>query len=187
MVVYDFDGTIYDGDSTADFYRFCASRHPACLLVLPRALVAVILWKTGYYEKDNFKQSFYKFLRYVPDVDYEVTAFWEKNRGKIQDWYLKKKSSDDLIISASPEFTLKPVMDELGVRHICSQVDRKSGRLLGPNNSGTRKIDRYKERFGSEPITEFYSDSHNDDPMAAIAAKAYWVKSGRISDWPVSR
>ncbi len=27
--VYDFDGTIYDGDSTVDFTRFCLRRHPA--------------------------------------------------------------------------------------------------------------------------------------------------------------
>ena len=26
--VYDFDGTIYDGDSTVDFTRFCLRRHP---------------------------------------------------------------------------------------------------------------------------------------------------------------
>ena len=29
--VYDFDGTIYDGDSTVDFTRFCLRRHPAVL------------------------------------------------------------------------------------------------------------------------------------------------------------
>ena len=34
--VYDFDGTIYDGDSTFDFVRFCMRSHPAMLLGLPR-------------------------------------------------------------------------------------------------------------------------------------------------------
>ena len=29
--VYDFDGTIYDGDSTVDFVRFCLRRHPVGL------------------------------------------------------------------------------------------------------------------------------------------------------------
>ena len=29
--VYDFDGTIYDGDSTVDFTRFCLRRHPGVL------------------------------------------------------------------------------------------------------------------------------------------------------------
>ena len=26
--VYDFDGTIYDGDSTVDLVKFCIRRHP---------------------------------------------------------------------------------------------------------------------------------------------------------------
>ena len=29
MNVYDFDGTIYDGDSTFDFYKYCMKKHPA--------------------------------------------------------------------------------------------------------------------------------------------------------------
>ena len=36
--VYDFDGTIYDGDSTVDFTRFCLRRHPGVLAGLPKFL-----------------------------------------------------------------------------------------------------------------------------------------------------
>ena len=39
--VYDFDGTIYDGDSTVDFTRFCLRRHPAVLAGLPRFIDTV--------------------------------------------------------------------------------------------------------------------------------------------------
>jgi len=187
MIVYDFDGTIYDGDSTVDFYKFCCKRHPGCLIVLPRVLVAAILWKTSVFKKDDFKENFYRFLLHIPDVDTEVDEFWKTHRCKVKQWYLDQKQSTDLIISASPEFTLKRFLEELGVQSICSLVDKKTGKLLGPNNSGSRKIDRYKELYGDEPIIEFYSDSHNDDPMAATAKKAYWVKSNHISDWPVSR
>ena len=35
MNVYDFDGTIYDGDSTLDFWYFCLKKHPQILLYLP--------------------------------------------------------------------------------------------------------------------------------------------------------
>ena len=38
--VYDFDGTIYDGDSTADFVLFSLRRHPGVLLGLPRVAAA---------------------------------------------------------------------------------------------------------------------------------------------------
>ena len=38
--VYDFDGTIYDGDSTFDYVKFCLRRHPAMLLGMPRIAAA---------------------------------------------------------------------------------------------------------------------------------------------------
>ena len=38
--VYDFDGTIYDGDSTVDYVRFCLRRHPRMLCALPRLALA---------------------------------------------------------------------------------------------------------------------------------------------------
>ena len=41
--VYDFDGTIYDGDSTVDFTRFCLRRHPAVLAGLPRFIGTSVL------------------------------------------------------------------------------------------------------------------------------------------------
>ena len=40
--VYDFDGTIYDGDSTADFVLFCLRRHPGMILGAPRLAVAAL-------------------------------------------------------------------------------------------------------------------------------------------------
>ena len=33
-LVYDFDETIYDGDSTVDFYKYCVKRKPSLLLLL---------------------------------------------------------------------------------------------------------------------------------------------------------
>lgn len=35
MNVYDFDKTIYYGDSTADFYLFCLKRHKKILTLAP--------------------------------------------------------------------------------------------------------------------------------------------------------
>ena len=45
--VYDFDGTIYDGDSTVDFSLFCLRRHPALLTALPRFLLSAARLAAG--------------------------------------------------------------------------------------------------------------------------------------------
>ena len=42
MNVYDFDKTIYDGDSTADFYIFSLKRHKKILLLAPSLIGAFL-------------------------------------------------------------------------------------------------------------------------------------------------
>ena len=38
MNLYDFDETIYDGDSTRDFVLYCYKNYPRTLAYLPRQL-----------------------------------------------------------------------------------------------------------------------------------------------------
>ena len=39
MNVYDFDKTIYRGDSTKDFYFFLLRRHPVLIRYLPKQIM----------------------------------------------------------------------------------------------------------------------------------------------------
>ena len=72
------------------------------------------------------------------------------------------------------------------IRLIASQVDPHTGRVLGPNCSGQEKVRRFREQYPDAQIEEFYSDSHNDDPLAHLAAKAYFVDlgEGTLVPWP---
>ena len=42
MNVYDFDKTIYDGDSTADFYLYALGKHKKNLLLAPSLATAAM-------------------------------------------------------------------------------------------------------------------------------------------------
>ena len=112
-----------------------------------------------------------------------VNEFWDGHKSLIYDWYLSKKKSDDVIISASPNFLLKPICDELKVYLISSNVDKNDGTYQGLNCYGEEKVRVYKE-YTNEEIDEFYSDSLSDSPLARIAKKAYIVKGNEIVDWP---
>ncbi len=48
MNVYDFDHTIYDGDSSVDFFCFYLIRHLRLLLCLPVLSFAIIGIKLGF-------------------------------------------------------------------------------------------------------------------------------------------
>ena len=183
MNVYDFDGTVYRGDSTWDFYRFALRRSISLLRYLPAQLWGLLGYLLGSFDKTAFKERFFRFLRGINDVEREVSAFWQAHRCDIAPWYLSQRQPDDLIISASPEFLLAPICRELGVRLIASEVDTASGAFLSPNCRGEEKVLRYKKAFGTAEIGSFYTDSVSDLPMAQLAQQAYIVKNGSPEVW----
>ena len=185
MIVYDFDMTIYQGDSTLDFYFYCLRHHPKIVLCLPMQLLGLLKYKFRLIEKDEFKEQFYSFLEVLEDVDSDVRNFWKENFFKIKKWYLHQKRKDDVIISASPFFVLDEVCRILGVSNlIASQVDKNSGKLLSTNCYGEQKVLFFKEKYDVSMIECFYSDSLSDVPMAKISKKAYLVKKDTIIKWP---
>lgn len=184
--IYDFDKTIYDGDSTVDFFLFCLKREPILILFCFKVLFWGILMSFKIISLDNFKEKFFGFLKHIKDIDKEIALFWNKNKNKIKPFYIKQKQTTDVIISASPEWLLLPICNELKVNLIASLVDKTTGRLISKNCKGKEKVIRYKENF-NEKINEFYSDSHSDTPLAKISNKAYMVKKNKIYDWNFKR
>lgn len=188
MNVYDFDKTIYDGDSTADFYIFSLKRHKKILLLAPSLLCAFVkfyVFKSG--TKTQFKEKMYRFLKYC-DIKKDVSDFWKINKSKIKSFYKKQQRCDDVIISASPEFLLTPICEKLGIKYLmASIVDKSTGKYTGVNCHGKEKERRYREKFNNAQIDEFYSDSYSDTPLARISKKAFIVKGDKILDWDFSK
>lgn len=184
MNVYDFDGTIYRGDSTVDFYLFCLRRHPAILRYLPRQAGGAALHALGRLSKREMKERFFSFLRGLPAVEEDLERFWRENRQKLMPWYSAQRLEDDVIISASPEFLLEGACRELGVRRlIASRVDPRTGAFLGENCRGEEKVRRFRQAFPDGEIGAFYSDGGSDLPLARLAEHACRVRGTRIGPW----
>ncbi len=184
MNVYDFDGTIYSGDSTADFYIHCLKRYPAALKSVPGMIFAFVLYLLNLYSTTRFKERMYKFLHYVPDVDKEINEFWNINQSKIKAYYSDTHRDSDVVISASPEFLLAPICERLGIKTlIASRVDKKTGKYEGENCRDKEKVRRFYEWKADAEIDTFYSDSLADTPLAELAERAYIVNGGRLIPW----
>lgn len=183
MNVYDFDKTIYYNDSTSDFYVFCLKRHPRIALHFPKTALAFILYLLRIKTKTQFKETMYEFLQEV-DIENDLPQFWAENKLKIKPFYKDHRRPDDVIISASPEFLLKPICSELGVGCLmASRVDPATGKYTGINCHGKEKVRRFEEIYGDAVIDEFYSDAYCDTPLALKAVKSFMVKGDQISDW----
>lgn len=182
--VYDFDGTIYRGDSTLDFYLFCLYKKPEILFDLPKTVLFFVKFKLRLCKRIDFKAQFYSFLLRIDNVDNFLDEFWNRNFCKVKNWYFEKRLQSDIIISASPEFLLVPVCKKLNVENlIASKVDASSGRILGENCRGLEKVRRIQEEFSECNVNEFYSDSLSDTPMAKISQHAFFVKGEMIGKW----
>lgn len=183
MNVYDFDKTIYDGDSTLDFYIFSIKRNLLLLRYFPKQFSGIILYHLKIINKEKYKEFFFSFLNGIKNIDDEIKKFWGKNEKKIKNWYSNQKNEKDVVISASPEWLLKPITDKLEINLIATKVDKKTGRFDSLNCYGNEKVKRFKEKFPNEEIENFYSDHHSDTPMFLISKNAWIVKGEKIEKW----
>ena len=186
MNVYDFDNTIYSGDSSIDFYFYCLRKYPAVITCLPRQIKAALDYKLGRIEKVIFKEVFFSFLNKLHDPKKDVGEFWDKNQSKMTSWYLRQQEEDDLIVSASPVFLLRDLCTRLNIKYlIASEVNIRTGRFESDNCYGKEKVKRVMESFPDAKINKFYSDSLSDKYLAELSKEAFMVAENTISQWPV--
>ena len=185
MNCYDFDQTIFNPDSSYCFVMFCLRHYPRAVLhALPGSSAAGLAHLLGRADTKALKEKVFDFLPRLDDVSRVVGEFWEAYRGNVAPWYLAQKREDDLIISASPDFLLRPMAEELGVRLIATPMDPVTGKILGQNCHDEEKVRRFRAEYPGEKVACFYSDSLSDTPMARIAERAFLVKKGEHSPWP---
>ena len=183
--VYDFDGTIYDGDSTADFVLFALCRHPGMIAGLPRVAIAALRLAVKNINLTKFKSVlFYEMSRRF-SLEEEADAFWKsmKTRAKLGPWFFDTPRDLPIVIaSASPEFELKHAAKILGVKTLIgTRCDMQTGELFGKNCKGAEKIERIRAVFGDFEVRAMYTDDAKaDGPLLAIAKEKYIVTHGKV-------
>lgn len=184
MNVYDFDNTIYRGESGKDLFIYYLKKDPRLLAALPWGLGCIIRYETG---KLSIEQIYEKYAgvienytRSIADVDADVQDFWNKNSNKIKSFYLRQRRDDDIIISACLDVVLAEICKRLNIKnYIGSQTDLESRKLLKFCYRET-KVELFKEKYPDAVIDNFYTDSYNDKPMIELAKNAYLVRGNRI-------
>ncbi len=181
MNIYDFDNTIYDGDSSKDFFKYCLKRKKTIIFDIIPICFTMFLYLIKIVEKEKFKSSFFRFLKRIDGKTY-IDDFWKINKKKIKSFYVKNHKDTDVIISASPYFLLEPIAKEYNFKLIATSMDIKNGKINGNNCYGQEKVKRLKEN-GISKCDCFYSDSLSDAPCSKLAKKSFIVKNDEIIPW----
>lgn len=183
--LYDFDKTVFRGESGSEFWFFCLKKHPSIIRYLPKQFAGFF----GHYvfhniSKKKSKELFYSYLRSI-DAEKEAELFWQKNSKKINNWF-DPKSHDvaTIICSASPFFQIRPICEKLGVNLlIATEMDPKTGKISGENCKGEEKVHRIKLAAPEFKIRDSYTDNLvSDKPLLDMATRdKYHVKKGVAS------
>lgn len=196
-IIYDFDGTLYDGDSFIDFFLFSIKNNPSYLFALFLLPLYLFLWKLKIVDDKKLKEQFLLFLKNksVEKRDELVKGFWENHDNKIFNWVneeLKKDRESEatlFCISASPDFLLKDIVAKLKIENlICSDFRNEKGmlnKMQSPNCKGEEKVLRLnaweEENKVNLIIKKMVSDSFVDMPLFKLAEKCYFVKNKKVS------
>ena len=184
MNVYDFDNTIYNGESVIDFFLYYCKKDKSLLRHIPSVFLALIRYKAG---KVTIEQALSKYGKVVGDyyknnaqINEDMKIFWDEHMHKIKPFYKEIQSDDDLIISGSPEFSLEIICKRLGIKRYIGSIIEKDGSI--PRLCiREAKVKAFLEEYPNTEIENFYTDSLNDQPLIDISKNAYLVKGDKIT------
>ena len=183
--LYDFDGTIYDGDSGVDFIKYSIKHHKGTLKCLLTSVGTVILYFLKLRTKEQMKNKLFRFVTEIKDLDKYVEGFWKEHEHQIKSfWTEKKDHSKDIIISASCRFWLQPIADKYKVYDLfATDIDMKTGKIIGNNCHGKEKVRLFYDKYPKATIMKMYTDSVNDLPLIEEAKEGILVKKNDLYNY----
>ena len=180
--VYDFDGTIYDGDSGIDIFLFAIKKYPSIILSFPKILWYAILLLLKVKKIEEFKKVVFSFVKKIDDMESFVLEFWDGHEKKIKEFWLNKKThSRDVILSASCYFWLDYIKNKYKVHGlIATDMDIHTGEVIGKNCSKKEKVKRFYSEYPKGIVDKMFTDSVNDLPMIEEAREGFLIKKDKI-------
>ena len=199
LSVYDFDKTIYNGETLNDFYRFYLIKKPWKIYTVIFQLWYFLLYVLKIINLEKLKENFLRFLNgeNTGELKKLIREFWEKKESKINLWVkdeiLKNKKETEILvaISASPTFLIIDRLRLMGFDVVIgtnflfestkfhSHITSKNCK----NYEKVKRLDKWAEDNNIQyDIVNFYSDSIADKPLFDLAENKYWIKKGILKN-----
>jgi HAD superfamily phosphoserine phosphatase-like hydrolase len=181
MNIYDFDGTIYEGDSCHDIVIFGLKHYPHLTLnSLIKAGVLRRKYKNGKISFKIVKENLLSFIFKIKNYKTFVNEFVNTHMCNIKPFYKEIQNENDIIVTASYELWINVFAKNLGVKYVIATKTDKNGNIIGDNCKGKEKVRRLLEEFKDKEFINAYSDSSVDIPILELAKNPYVVEGNKV-------
>lgn len=181
MNIYDFDDTIYNGDTNRDILMYGFKKHPFLVLkALKKAKKLQKDYKRGVIEFERVKEAMLSFIFKVKNYPKFINDFVDSHMKNIKPWYISRRTQNDIVISASYELWIMQFCKRLGIRYVIATKTDSDGRIIGKNCKGAEKLKRLASVIPNAVIVSAYSDSSCDIPILESARTAYVVEGNKL-------
>ena len=184
MNVYDFDKTIFVGDTEERFFHYLFYQK-GMFWEHVNVKTQDLLLHLKLAKLTPSRERRYDVLRRIPDIGTLVEAYWDANERYLMDWYLRVKQPTDVIASGTPRFLMEPIVKRLGLtRLVATEMDPHTGKIDGEYAVCFSKVTAFEKQFSLSDIDRFYSDNYSDHYLAEYAKEAYIVTGdGEMTEW----
>lgn len=184
LAVFDFDGTIYKGDSFIDFCTFYYLKKPWRLWFFFAQLGGFLFWKLRFLSSTQFKSLFIQYLFWDSDKEIKRMSqlFWERPRNFNETVierlvFYQKEGYTILVASASPKLFIESACLKLHVKHVVGTelIPFKKRHIVTKNCRGPEKLIQVKSTFPEHHLAVAYSDNKDDMELLQQAERGYWI------------
>jgi hypothetical protein len=115
MNVYDFDRTLFPGDSSMHFWAYCKNKYPLIWLHFPAGITKMALYKLKLFYWGDVMEKFFSFMKYIPSSERE-RIIEERLKKKA---LVKKISLEEFLLSIGSSYeALMKMGEEFRASHI---------------------------------------------------------------------
>lgn len=188
IIVFDFDKTLTNYDTTLPFFVYCAKKRPIRFLLLPFFIWLMVCVKIKLLSVNRLKEvgvrlfcplNFDEFIK----MSREFSKTIELNK-IYQNEFLREIDNGDnevIIATASFGYYLPEVFENVKVVGTTFRVSKTSKKIIGIEQHPFRELkSRLLIDMGYKCIDRFYTDSPHDIYTSLISKETLWVKRGEI-------
>ena len=166
--IYEFSKIVYKGNIDRDFFLFCCRKNKKLCIYIFLHILLYLLSFISTKAEINKSKKYHVYIKHVKNLNNVIEKFKVTHQKKLNEWYQDHYSSDNTIITQSPEIIVKPFLKKETL--IASKMNDKYELDLNDySDQITHNNNKYQEAY-----------YHKFKNSSLFQSKYTYVKKGKI-------